>query len=172
MPPPNLPTCLPQSFRPGQRARARVLGFRPMDGLAVLSLKPSVVEQHILSTAGGCLVWLGRAGRDGMGGTGDAGSGDEQMGGLQVSQHLGQHLLLHLVTMFPAPPRADLRPGMAVTATVNRVEEYGLLVSVTSSIRCGGCQGGLPSRHGYASSAAASCVQLRGAIVACTAAAG
>ncbi|KAL4852689.1 rRNA biogenesis protein RRP5 [Chlorella vulgaris] len=39
-------------FRPGQKLRARVLGFRPMDGLAVLSLKPSVVDSHILSIAG------------------------------------------------------------------------------------------------------------------------
>lgn len=41
-----------QRFRPGQKLRARVLGFRPMDGLAVLSLKPSVVDSHILSIAG------------------------------------------------------------------------------------------------------------------------
>lgn len=39
-----------------------------MDGLAVLSLKPSVVEQHILSTAGGWLLlagWFGCAGWQG-----------------------------------------------------------------------------------------------------------
>jgi hypothetical protein len=45
------PTAV-QRFRPGQKLRARVLGFRPMDGLAVLSLKPSVVDSHILSIAG------------------------------------------------------------------------------------------------------------------------
>ena len=49
---------------------------------------------------------------------------------------------MHLLPPHPRdfwPPFqcADLRPGMAVSATVNRVEEYGLLVSVTSSIRCG-----------------------------------
>lgn len=41
-----------QRYRLGQRLRARVLGFRPMDGLAALSLKPSVVDQSILSLAG------------------------------------------------------------------------------------------------------------------------
>jgi hypothetical protein len=41
-----------ERFRPGQRVRARVTGHRPMDGLAVLSLKPSVVDQHVLSYAG------------------------------------------------------------------------------------------------------------------------
>ena len=65
-------------------------------------------------------------------------------------RYLTQHSHPH--TMPPAPAGcADLRPGMAVSATVNRVEEYGLLVSVTSSIRCvqlpgggqaGGCQAG------------------------------
>ncbi len=41
-----------QRYRLGQRLRARVLGFRPMDGLAALSLKPSIVDQNILSLAG------------------------------------------------------------------------------------------------------------------------
>ncbi|KAL4451480.1 hypothetical protein ABPG75_007142 [Micractinium tetrahymenae] len=67
-------------YRLGQRLRARVLGFRPMDGLAALSLKPSVVDQNILSLA-------------------------------------------------------DLRPGMPVSGTVARVEDFGLLVSVTPTIR-------------------------------------
>eukprot|EP00887_Chlorella_sp_A99_P001742 scaffold19.g1742.t1 len=67
-------------FRPTQRVRCRVIGFRPMDGLAALSLKPSVVDQHILSLA-------------------------------------------------------DLRPGMPVSATVDRVEDHGLLCHVTSTIR-------------------------------------
>jgi rRNA biogenesis protein RRP5 len=38
-------------FRVGQQLRARVIGFRPVDCLAVLSLKPSVVDQSILSAA-------------------------------------------------------------------------------------------------------------------------
>ena len=37
----------------GQSVRARVLGFRPLDGLAVLSLTPSLVDQHIMGLAGG-----------------------------------------------------------------------------------------------------------------------
>lgn len=45
------PLTRPQ-FRPGQRHRARVLGFRPMDGLAVLTLKPSAVDQQVVSAAG------------------------------------------------------------------------------------------------------------------------
>ncbi len=53
---PPSPARLPQSFRPGQRVKARVLGFRPMDGLAVLSLKRSVVESSILSIAGAPLA--------------------------------------------------------------------------------------------------------------------
>lgn len=51
-PPPNSPPHHLQRYRLGQRLHARVLGFRPMDGLAALSLKPSVVDQHILSLAG------------------------------------------------------------------------------------------------------------------------
>lgn len=50
--PPTLQPA-PLQFRPGQKQRARVLGFRPMDGLAVLSLKTSVVDQNIMSLAGG-----------------------------------------------------------------------------------------------------------------------
>jgi rRNA biogenesis protein RRP5 len=38
-------------FRAGQVVRARVVGFRPVDGLAVVSLKPSVVDQSLLSVA-------------------------------------------------------------------------------------------------------------------------
>ncbi len=36
-------------YRPGQVVGARVIGLRPMDGLASLSLKPSVLEQTFLS---------------------------------------------------------------------------------------------------------------------------
>ena len=42
--------CL-QVFRAGQTVKARVIGQRPMDGLAVLTLRPSVVEQHLMSHA-------------------------------------------------------------------------------------------------------------------------
>ena len=48
--PPRPPVLL--QYRTGQRVRARVLGFRPMDGLAVLSMKPSVVDQSVASVAG------------------------------------------------------------------------------------------------------------------------
>ncbi|PRW20900.1 RRP5-like protein [Chlorella sorokiniana] len=68
------------AYRPGQRVRARVLGFRPMDGLAVLTTKPSVVDQSVASVA-------------------------------------------------------DLRPSMPVSGSVVRVEDYGLLVAITPSIR-------------------------------------
>lgn len=34
---------------PPPQVKARVIGFRPLDGLAVLSLKPSVVDQAVLS---------------------------------------------------------------------------------------------------------------------------
>ena len=46
-----LDRCL-QRFRPGQAVKCRVTGFRPLDGLAVLALKPSVVDQDIVSYAG------------------------------------------------------------------------------------------------------------------------
>lgn len=78
-PRPPVPSARPQ-YRPGQRLRARVLGFRPMDGLAVLTCKPSAVDQQILSLA-------------------------------------------------------DLRPGMPVSALVVRVEEFGVLLAITPSIR-------------------------------------
>ena len=68
----SLPLAPLQRFRTGQKVRARVLGFRPMDGLAVLSLKPSVVESNIISLAGGgwpdwgvCGVVLGGVGGGG-----------------------------------------------------------------------------------------------------------
>ena len=38
---------LDKAMRPGQREAARVIGARLMDGLAVLSLKPSAVEQYL-----------------------------------------------------------------------------------------------------------------------------
>ena len=38
---------LDKAIRPGQREAARVIGSRLMDGLAVLSLKPSAVEQYL-----------------------------------------------------------------------------------------------------------------------------
>lgn len=38
-------------FRVGQKLRARVIGFRPLDCLAALSLKPQVLDQSILSVA-------------------------------------------------------------------------------------------------------------------------
>ena len=38
---------LDKAMRPGQREAARVIGLRLMDGLAVLSLKPSAVEQYL-----------------------------------------------------------------------------------------------------------------------------
>ena len=38
-----------QTFRAGQEATARVIGSRPLDGMAVVSLKPSVVQQTLMS---------------------------------------------------------------------------------------------------------------------------
>ena len=35
----------------GQTVKARVIGHRPMDGLVVLSLRPSVIAQHLTSHA-------------------------------------------------------------------------------------------------------------------------
>lgn len=40
-----------QAFKTGQTVRARVVGARPLDGLAVLSLKPSVVDAELASHA-------------------------------------------------------------------------------------------------------------------------
>lgn len=40
-----------QAFKPGRRVRARVIGQRLMDGLAVCSLKAAVVEAGALSYA-------------------------------------------------------------------------------------------------------------------------
>lgn len=36
-------------FKVGQTATARVIGSRPLDGMAVVSLKPSVVQQTLMS---------------------------------------------------------------------------------------------------------------------------
>ena len=60
--------------------RARVVGARPMDGLAALSLKPSVVEQGVASYA-------------------------------------------------------DVRPGAVVRGAVASVEDYGVFVAITPSIK-------------------------------------
>ena len=38
-----------QAFKVGQAVRARVIGSRPFDGLAVLSLKPGVVDQQAVA---------------------------------------------------------------------------------------------------------------------------
>ncbi|KAL6772122.1 hypothetical protein ACKKBG_A29005 [Auxenochlorella protothecoides x Auxenochlorella symbiontica] len=71
---------LEKAFTVGQKVKARVIGFRPLDGLAVLTLRPSVVEQLILS-------------------------------------------------------HADLHPGMPVTGKVAAVEDFGLLLEITPSVR-------------------------------------
>ena len=62
--------------------RARVVGARPMDGLAVLSLRPSVVESGVASYA-------------------------------------------------------DVKPGALVKGTVASVEDYGVFVALTPSVKCG-----------------------------------
>lgn len=36
-----------QAFKPGQRAAVKVIGARPIDGLAVVSAKPSVVAEAV-----------------------------------------------------------------------------------------------------------------------------
>ena len=38
-----------QAYRVGQKVKGRVIGARPLDGLSVLSLKPTVVEQQVAS---------------------------------------------------------------------------------------------------------------------------
>ena len=134
-PPP--PPRLSQRFRTGQRVRARVLGFRPMDGLAVLSLKPSVVDQSILSAAGApggrqrplpsplplcaCVwVWVG---------------GGACLCGRQA---VGAWHALRPPSLRPARrcPAPDLHPGMPVTGTVSRVDEqHGVFVALTSSLK-------------------------------------
>ncbi|KAK2076273.1 hypothetical protein QBZ16_001205 [Prototheca wickerhamii] len=43
--------ALEEAFKIGDAVRGRVIGFRPMDGLAVLSLRKSVLEQSVLSIA-------------------------------------------------------------------------------------------------------------------------
>ena len=45
---------LDKVLKRGQKVPARVIGSRPMDGLAVLSLKPSLVEQYL--TVRGMLI--------------------------------------------------------------------------------------------------------------------
>lgn len=40
---------LEKAFKRGQKVRARVIGHRLMDGLASLTLKPSVLDQAFLS---------------------------------------------------------------------------------------------------------------------------
>lgn len=68
-------------FKAGQAVRARVVGARPMDGLAVLSLKPSVVDLGVASYA-------------------------------------------------------DVRPGALMRGTVASVEDYGIFVALTPSVKC------------------------------------
>jgi len=38
-----------QAYRVGQKVKGRVIGARHLDGLSVLSLKPTVVEQQVAS---------------------------------------------------------------------------------------------------------------------------
>lgn len=38
-----------QAYRVGQKVKGRVIGARMLDGLSVLSLKPTVVEQQVAS---------------------------------------------------------------------------------------------------------------------------
>lgn len=70
-----------KKFRPGQVVKARVLGSRPMDGLATLTLQPSAVNAQFATAA-------------------------------------------------------EAAPGAIVSGTILSVEEYGLLVSLTQTIRC------------------------------------
>lgn len=51
---------LEKVLKVGQREAARVIGARPMDGLAVLSLKPSAVEQFLVVS---CLRCHGKLAR-------------------------------------------------------------------------------------------------------------
>ena len=46
-----LKVYLTQTYRVGQKVKGRVIGKRPLDGLSVLSLKPTVVEQQVASIA-------------------------------------------------------------------------------------------------------------------------
>lgn len=41
--------CPVQAYRVGQKVKGRIIGARPLDGLSVLSLKPTVVEQQVAS---------------------------------------------------------------------------------------------------------------------------
>ncbi|KAG1654779.1 hypothetical protein FOA52_007439 [Chlamydomonas sp. UWO 241] len=78
---------LEKSFKAGQSLKARVIGFRLVDGLATLSMKQSVVDHEVVSYA-------------------------------------------------------SLHPGMALSAVVTAVEDYGILVS------CGpGVKGLVPRVH-------------------------
>lgn len=69
-----------KKFRPGQKVRGRVLGSRPMDGLAAFTLQPSAVSAQFATAA-------------------------------------------------------EAAPGAIVSGTILSVEEFGLLVSLTQSIR-------------------------------------
>ncbi|EFN56095.1 hypothetical protein CHLNCDRAFT_145628 [Chlorella variabilis] len=54
----------------------------------------------------------------------------------RVALTLHRHLIsASLPVNFPMLGQVDVRPGMPVSGTVSRVEEYGLLVALTSSIR-------------------------------------
>lgn len=70
-----------KKFRPGQVVKARVLGSRPMDGLATFTLQPSAVNAQFATAS-------------------------------------------------------EAAPGAIVSGTILSVEEYGLLVSLTQTIRC------------------------------------
>ena len=70
-----------QSFRVGQTVKARVVGHRPMDGLVVLSLRPSVISQNLTS-------------------------------------------------------HAEVEPGAVMAGKVAQVNEHGLIVTLTSNIKC------------------------------------
>ena len=71
---------LDKTLKVNSKAKARVLGFRPFEGIATVTLKPSVV--------------------------------DKAFEGIK-----------------------DLQPGGIVSGTVSSVEDFGLLVSLTSNLR-------------------------------------
>jgi hypothetical protein len=118
-----------KAFRPGQAVRARVIGFRLVDGLALVSLKESVLKQQVRP---------GLAPRTGQAGA-QAGRSAGLLGHeLRALQAAGQAFPLSrapCALRSPSPSKVysikDLAPGQPLQGTVLSVDpERGLVLQV------------------------------------------
>lgn len=139
--------ALDKAFKPDQRVAARVTGFRPLDGLAVLTLNPAVVNQTVFSIAGGRPRGVRGGGPvPGSSACGpgpgvharSAGSGPRPTAAVPLPPAVSVGSVAPLLRSplpSPNPPRApDLHVGMPAKGTVAAVEDFGLIVNLTRSL--------------------------------------